>query len=118
MPIPVHQKEDAKNWIDSQLKRSKDQKGLNHVDALLYAVAHGGTLISHAAYDAWAKKDPSVYEDKTWTWYFHDLLEAMSSGFAPYGDRRRGRANRCERDADRRGAYRGGRVAGLRVQIS
>ena len=112
------QKAPARDWLLSQLRRSDDAKGLNFAEALVYAAAHGGTLISHAAYDALARKDCSVYEGKTLTWYFESLSEVMASRFAPYGRRGRGVARRYRTDADYRGGGRGGRVAGLRVQIA
>ena len=108
----------ARAWLLSRLRRSDGVRGLNFAEALVYAVAHGGTLISHEAYDVLAKKDPSVYEDTTWTWYVKSLSDVMRSGIAPRGFRYGGRAYRDEYDADGRSAYQGGRVAGLRVQIA
>lgn len=116
-PLSVDQKEPARTWILSQLSRSKNAKGLNWVEALVLAVAHGGTLISYVAYDAMAPKDTSIVENATWTWYLKSLSDVMKSGDAPYGNRRGGKARRGVNVADYRGGGRGGRVAGLRVPL-
>lgn len=111
-------KASAKAWLLTQLHRSGDAKGLNYVEALVYAVAHGGSLISYDAYDAIAKRDPNVYEGSSWTWYFQSLSDVMSSGDAPCGDRDRGRVNRDESGADYPNDRQGGRIAGLRVKFA
>ncbi len=118
-PIADEESEEARTWFLAQLEQHNDARGLNFAEALLYAVAHGGTLISYELYDdAIAKRDASVYEPQTWTWYFKQLSTVISSGYAPFGFRNRGEADRRERLAGVRCVVRGGRVAGLRVQIS
>jgi hypothetical protein len=116
-PIPDDEREEARTWFLAQLKRPENATGFNLAEAFLYAVAHGGTLISHKLYDAIAKRDASVYESQTWTWYFEQLSTVISSGLAPYGDRYWGEAARDEDVAGDRDDLQGGRVAGLRVQI-
>jgi hypothetical protein len=108
----------AKDWITSQLYRSGDGKGLNWAEALVFAVAHGGTLISIDAYNTMARRDPDAYENLTWTWYFEQLSVVMKNGGAPLGARRRGVALRGEGGAYGRVGGLGARVAGLRVQLS
>lgn len=117
-PLPADQREEARSWILSRLRRSGGQRGLNYVDALVFAVAHGGTLISYEAYDAMARKDASVVENVTWTWYIRNLLKVIESGYAPCGFRYGGHAFQYEADAGYRYDDRGARVSGLRVQIS
>ena len=119
-PLQNHSQETmGRDWLLSQLSRSGDVRGLNFAEALVYAVAHGGTPISYELYDAMAQRgDPSVFENKTWTWYFKKLSAVINSGDAPSGYRYKGWADRNEFGADCRFDYQGGRVAGLRVQIS
>lgn len=113
------QKALARAWLFSQLRRSDNvMRGLNFAEALVFAVAHGGTLISHAVYDAMAQRDTSAYENNTWTWYITSLSDVISNGDAPLGNRYRGKANRREGVAVYRRGGRGVRVAGLRVEIA
>lgn len=117
-PLPDKQKKSAREWILSQFRRSENQSGLSYVDALVLAVAHGGTLISHEAYNVMARKDEYVVETVTWTWYFKKLSDVMQSDCAPSGTRYCGFARRHEELADGRGSLLGGRVAGLRVLLT
>jgi len=118
-PLQNHsQKVMGRDWLLSQLSRSGDVGGLNFAEALVYAVAHGGTPISYELYDAMAQRDPSVFENKTWTWYFKKLSAVINSGDAPGGYRYKGKADRYGYDAVLRNGLQGARVAGLRVQIS
>jgi|GEM_PF-6906223 hypothetical protein len=112
------QKASAKDWLSSQLRRSGDARGLNFAEALVHAVAHGGTLISHGVYAAMAKRDPSVSENNTWTWYLKSLSDVMASGIAPFGIRFGGGALRNVGVAGDRVEFQGGRVAGLRIQFA
>lgn len=129
-PLPEDEKEPARNCILRQLHRSESARGLNHVEALLYSVAHSGRLITYEEYLAMAQADKHVVECLTNTWFFKNIADVIQSesihsfgGFG-VGSRSGGYVGNDNRyGADYRGTVgrdvpRGGRVAGLRVQIS
>ncbi len=86
-PLEPDQRASPMQWILSRLLRPDNTEGLNWVEAMVFAVAHGGTLISYDAYDAMAKKNPSIFENLTWNWYLANLSGVMASGTATGGSR-------------------------------
>ncbi len=117
-PLVAEKREQAGQWFRNLLAREQDIKGLNWAEALLFAVANGGTLISQEMLNLFAETDDNVPEnEKCTTWYFEKLLTVIGErGYAPCGARLKGAAYCIRCAAKLRTDNLGARVAGLRVQ--
>ncbi len=109
---------EVSRWILGQLNRPADAEGLIWTEALVLAVAHGGTLISTELYLRMAKADPGVSEDDSWTWTLKSLGDVIQSKHAPSATRSNGRIHEANLNANLYRFPPGMRAAELEVSLA
>lgn len=105
-------------WFEEMLKRYENAQGLNWPEAMVFAVAHGGTLISCRLHDAMINRNCTVFTGQKYTWYIGNVSIVMECGVAPLGERGKFGVVQKEDVASVRNPSLAVRVAGLRVEIA